>query len=121
MGRPMRLTLTAKLFIAAVVVAVLGVTAYYNPQLWERIAPSERRVGTNIPPTATLPDSNEVAAVPAAPPGCVELPEVRLQHWAWNAQMGLMLATGGKQAAKGSLMCQGKVNLRLIREDMSDN
>ena len=35
-----------------------------------------------------------------------QLPEVRFYHWAWNAQMGLMLATGGKQAIAGSLMCK---------------
>src|SRR5439155_16007510 len=57
----------------------------------------------------------------AAPPGCAKLPEVRFYHWAWNAQMGLMLATGGKQATADSLMCKHGVNLKLIREDNTDN
>ena len=57
---------------------------------------------------------------PSASPGCAELPEVRFYHWAWNAQMGLIYATGGKQAAAGSLMCKNGVNLRLIREDNTD-
>ena len=35
--------------------------------------------------------------------------------------MGLMYATGGKQAAEGSLMCKHGVNLKLIREDNTDN
>jgi outer membrane protein OmpA-like peptidoglycan-associated protein len=72
---------------------------------------------------AKLPD-DPTAAVPVAadaPPGCAQLPEVRFYHWAWNAQMGLMLATGGKQAVAGSLMCQKGVNLKLIREDSTDN
>jgi OOP family OmpA-OmpF porin len=56
-----------------------------------------------------------------AAPGCPTLPEVRFYHWAWNAQMGLMFATGGKQAAAGSLMCKHGVNLKLIREDSADN
>jgi OOP family OmpA-OmpF porin len=56
----------------------------------------------------------------AAPPGCPELPEVRFYHWAWNAQMGLILANGGKQAVAGSLMCKRGVNLKLIREDNTD-
>jgi OOP family OmpA-OmpF porin len=55
-----------------------------------------------------------------AAPGCPSLPEVRFYHWAWNAQMGMMLATGGKQAAAGSLMCKRGVNLKLIREDNTD-
>jgi len=56
----------------------------------------------------------------AAPAGCSTLPEVRFYHWAWNAQMGMMLATGGKQAVAGSLMCKHGVNLKLIREDNTD-
>ena len=53
-------------------------------------------------------------------PGCPTLPEVRFYHWAWNAQMGMMYATGGKQAVEGSLMCKNGVNLKLIREDNTD-
>ena len=49
--------------------------------------------------------------------GCGSLPEVRFLVWAWNAQMGLMEANGGVQAAPGSLMCQNNVNLKLIRQD----
>jgi OmpA-OmpF porin, OOP family len=56
----------------------------------------------------------------AQKPGCPEQPEVRFYHWAWNAQMGLILATGGKQAAAGSPMCKHGVNLKLIREDNTD-
>ena len=32
----------------------------------------------------------------------------------------MILATGGKQAAEGSLMCKHGVNLKLIREDNTD-
>src|SRR5205807_9467936 len=77
---------------------------------------------TNQPGPVTLPEGKtEVAAIPSKPPGCAQLPEVRLDHWAWNAQMGLMYATGGKQAVADSLMCKNGVNLKLNREDNGDN
>jgi outer membrane protein OmpA-like peptidoglycan-associated protein len=118
----LKLTLAAKLFIASVIVAVLLVTFRLNPQLWQMVAPEgEGKKGSNVPPVANLPDQPDVPAVTAKPPGCDKLPEVRLFHWAWNAQMGLMYATGGKQAVADSLMCKNKVNLKLTREDNGDN
>ncbi len=116
-----RLTVTAKIFIAAVIVGVVGLIFYLNPGLLGKVAPTAAQPSSNVPPVAKLPD--EVAGFAAAtdaPPGCPQLPEVRFYHWAWNAQMGMMLATGGKQAVAGSLMCQKGVNLKLIREDNND-
>jgi OOP family OmpA-OmpF porin len=119
-----RLTVTAKIFIAAVILGVVAVIFYLNPGLLGKVAPTAATTPTsNIPPVAKLPDDPGGALPTAgdAPPGCPQLPEVRFYHWAWNAQMGLMLATGGKQAIAGSLMCQKGVNLKLIREDSTDN
>jgi outer membrane protein OmpA-like peptidoglycan-associated protein len=117
-----RLTLASKLFIAVVIVAVMVVTLRLNPQLWQMIAPeSKEKKGTNVPPIATLPDQPEVPTVQSKPAGCAQLTEVRLFHWAWNAQMGLIYATGGKQATADSLMCKNSVNLKLTREDNGDN
>ena len=50
-------------------------------------------------------------------PGCPSSPEVRLQGYAWNAQQGLLLATGGAQATEGSFMCQNGVNMKWSRQD----
>ncbi len=61
-----------------------------------------------------------ISAARAQEPGCADKPEVRFYHWAWNAQMGMILATGGKQATAGSPMCKRGVNLKLIREDSTD-
>ena len=50
-------------------------------------------------------------------PGCTNSPEVRLQGYAWNAQQGLLLATGGTQATSGSLMCKNGINFKWSRQD----
>jgi outer membrane protein OmpA-like peptidoglycan-associated protein len=44
-------------------------------------------------------------------------PEVRWLLWAWNAQMGAILANGGSETTKGSIMASKKVNLKLTRQD----
>jgi outer membrane protein OmpA-like peptidoglycan-associated protein len=114
-----RLTPFAKFFLVAVLGGVLGLTYYLNPNLFRGLAPPAQRPVSSVPPVATLPEQPFPTA-PEATAGCAQLPEVRFYHWAWNAQMGLMLATGGKQAVTNSLMCGNGVNLRLIREDNTD-
>jgi len=44
-------------------------------------------------------------------------PEVRLLLWAWNSQLGGILANGGAQTTEGSIMAKKGVNLRYIRQD----
>jgi outer membrane protein OmpA-like peptidoglycan-associated protein len=116
-----RMTRAAKVFVATIMASVAGISIYANA---DKIFPSAKnRPSTNVPPSAQLPDEHPIGALPAVTdqaPGCANLPEVRFHHWAWNAQMGMMYATGGKQATQGSLMCQHGVNLKLIREDNTD-
>ncbi|HEY3351997.1 MAG TPA: OmpA family protein [Polyangia bacterium] len=124
----MRLTPVAKGFITIVALGVIALAVYRSGWI-AKLAPSAPKQASSVPPKADLPEPG-TPSLPApgttapvalsGPPGCANLPEVRFYHWAWNAQAGLMLATGGKQAVAGSLMCQNGVNLRLIREDNSD-
>ena len=118
-----RLTIFAKLFIAAVIVGAAAAIFLLNPGLAGKVAPTaSERPTSNIPPPANLPDEPKgFPTVADAPGGCTNLPEVRFYVWAWNAQMGMMLANGGKQAIAGSAMCEKGVNLKLIREDNTDN
>ncbi len=117
-----RLTLTAKIFIAAVIVGVVVLIFYLNPGLLGKVAPVATQQSSNIPPIATLPgDNSAMPTATDAPPGCPTLPEVRIQIMAWNAQAGMIHATGGKQSVAGSAMCQKGVNLKLVREDSGDN
>lgn len=121
----MKLTPLSKFLIVALVAGIGGFFVYKNR---ESIAPSAKKeVTSNIPPVASLPGDVPGsktgpggAAAPNAPPGCTDKPEVRFYHWAWNAQAGMMLATGGKQATADSLMCKNGVNLKLVREDNVD-
>jgi OmpA-OmpF porin, OOP family len=118
-----RLTLTAKIFIAVVVVGAVTAIILLNPGLVGKVAPVATQQTSNVPPVATLPGeaTGGFPSVTDAPGGCTNLPEVRFYHWAWNAQMGLMLAAEGKQAAAGSIACAHGVNLKLVREDNNDN
>ncbi len=115
----MKLTPLSKILITLSVVTLI---VLIGSQFKDTLAPpSQNKVSTNVPPKADLPGVGD--ALPAAtekPPGCANLPEVRFYHWAWNAQSGLMLATGGKQAVADSAMCKNGVNLKLIREDNVD-
>jgi len=92
----------------------------------DQIVPSAKTAESTVPKRVDLPVLNPSiasnvtpAALPGATPGCTAEQEVRMLVWAWNAQMGLMFATGGPQATAGSLMCKEHVNLKLIRQDDS--
>lgn len=122
--RRFRLTATAKAFSAAVVLGVVSLTFWSNPQLLGRLAPSASITRqSSVPEVASLPGEATPGAFPVVTegaPGCASAPRVRFEHWAWNSQMGLMLANGGKVAQKDSLMCKHGVNLELVREDNVD-
>jgi len=119
-------------FGKAVIVVALLAAAFFSvrrfaPNLLEKIMPSAKGKESVVPTKADLPQlpsssgvqpaTVKAVAMPGTRPGCDNQPEVRFLHWEWNAQMGMMFATGGKQATDGSLMCQNNVNLKLIRED----
>jgi outer membrane protein OmpA-like peptidoglycan-associated protein len=59
-------------------------------------------------------------AIPSTKAADIAGPKMRLNVWEWNAQMGLMYATGDTVPTKGSLMEKYKVNLELHRQDMVD-
>ncbi|HEX8694349.1 MAG TPA: OmpA family protein [Longimicrobium sp.] len=58
---------------------------------------------------AGLP-SDEPAALPGAP-------EVRINFWAWNSQMGCLYANGGPVTTRGSLMEKQGIKVFISRQD----
>lgn len=73
----------------------------------------------NLPtaPTESRSAATTEAVLPSTSVARVESPEVRMQVWAWNAQMGLMYANGGPRTTRGSFMEKHNVNLTLTRQD----
>ena len=114
-----------KLILFGIILAGCAFGAY---KWWDgnsaRFMPDAQTRGSVVPRQATLPagigegdGSSKPVTLPGSSPANLSTPEVRFLHWAWNAQMGMMFATGGTQTAEGSLMAKNGVNLKLIRQD----
>ena len=119
----MKLTPFAKAFITLVILAVLGYVVYTRRAT---LIPAAGLKNSMVPSKVDLPAAPEGSGsgasfrLPGEAPGCTDQTAVRFNVWAWNSQMGVMAATGGKQSTEGSLMCAEKVNLHLLREDDSN-
>ena len=125
----MRLKASGKIVVIllAVGIAVGAYKAWNGKALLGKLAPgsNEQQGGMSVD-KITLPTISETAggsgksvSIPTVggSGGCTDKPEVRMLGYAWNAQMGLMFATGGPQSTPGSLMCENGVNLKWDRQD----
>jgi len=122
----MRLTPQARkvrnvlLIIIGIGAALLARQAYLNGWI-PGTKPGEAAVPKSVA-LAKEGKSNIDTSIPAAPmPGsqisAVAGSPVNFHVWAWNAQMGLMLANGGPVTTKGSFMEKYGVKLNLSRQD----
>ncbi len=119
----MRLTIMAKILIILIVIGAGAALLRVVPGLVGHPTATQADPGetqaSNVPPKVVLTGKGLASGERTAPRagGCPDLPPVRLSLPVWNAQLGLIYANGGKRAAAGSLMCEHKVNLELVRED----
>jgi outer membrane protein OmpA-like peptidoglycan-associated protein len=119
----MRLTVTGKI-VALLLILGVAVGAWRN---WSKIAPRAADKKTlSVPkinlPTNNLPNTGNSGSVTSgfttiSSGGCPQNVEVRLLGYAWNAQMGMQLSSGGAQALAGSSMCKHGVNFHFARQD----
>jgi outer membrane protein OmpA-like peptidoglycan-associated protein len=117
-----RLTTLGKLAVLLVIggviflgVKVLGNMGYLGPRTTKESAIIEKVDLPDAPKNAST--SVQPLALPGKQPANVNSPEIRWLHWAWNAQMGAILANGGAQTTQGSIMASKKVNLKMTRQD----
>lgn len=116
----MKMTLATK-----AILAVVGAVVAYLVLLQFNLIPSRFVPASMVPASVTLPTADTSvpsgpvtkAALPQSAPAKVSGPPVRMNIWAWNAQMGLIYANGGPFTTAGSLMATHGVNLKLIRQD----
>lgn len=117
-----RLTIVGRLAIAGAAVGALWAAKHYafdKGLVFTRTTSASQTLGAIDLPTAPSNAQQTVPAlkVPSLQPASVSGPEARMLIWAWNAQMGMLYANGGKVPAEGSLMAKYGVNLHLERQD----
>jgi len=121
-----KLTTAGKL-ASLIVVAGIGFGVYkYTGGSMGTLLPEQKGNGTNTVKEVKLdgggPVNNqgvvvENVTIPTDIPGCTDKTEIRILHWAWNAHLGAMFATGGPQSTKDSIACNNGVNVKWTRQD----
>jgi OOP family OmpA-OmpF porin len=88
------------------------------------IIPTPNIMKAVVPQRVVLPEVKDALVanvvpvqLPSDTPASIQATLVRGEIWEWNAQMGLLLATGGPSTTVGSIMAKHNVNLLLTRQD----
>ena len=120
-----RITLLGRLFIAALIIGVLWAGKYFaldKGLVFKRGTSQSQSVGSVDLPTApsNAQEAVPALAIPSTTSASVSGPEMHLLIWEWNTQLGMLYANGGATPTKGSLMEKYGVNLKLERQDATD-
>jgi OmpA-OmpF porin, OOP family len=117
-----RLTPIGRMSVAIAI--VLGLFGIYKTLSNSGIIGSKSTSESTVINKIDLPDAPKNAStsvatmpLPSNRPANLSTPEVRWLMWAWNAQMGALLANGGAETTEGSIMAAKKVNLKITRQD----
>ena len=89
------------------------------------LIPGAKHTAASVPSAVNLPSDNaggsatsvSMLPIPSSEPAQVNGPQVRMEGYAWNAQMGLLYAIGGPSTTRGSLMEKYGVNVHWSRQD----
>lgn len=111
-----------KILMAVVITGILvGLAAHFNllPASIgrEAVVPQQVTLATEAPTYSATTSTVAEVPLPTSKPGKVNGPCIRINIWAWNAQMGLMFANGGPKTTSGSLMEKNSVCVQLTRQD----
>lgn len=112
----------AKPLLAVLVAGVVYLAlAHFNLVPSAIVQKAEVPKEVSLPSADTTPavhdDSVQLVGLPSTTPAAAKGPQMRLNAWAWNAQMGLFYANGGPLTTAGSLMEKHGVRLLINRQD----
>lgn len=118
----------AIIVFAAISAVSFGIYKASDSGLLNKLAPAKKSSGSAVPEKGALPDvAGRSQAAPVAPmslpssgAATVSGKQFTCLHWAWNSQLGWLLANGGPTPTQGSLNAKYGVNLRFERQDWSD-
>jgi OmpA-OmpF porin, OOP family len=120
----MRLKTSGKIVILLLVIGIgFGAYKMFGSNIAALMPGSQNRNST-VPPPVTLPDGpggttgdSGPVDMPSTELANIQGPQIRWLHWAWNAQMGLMFANGGKETTADSIMAKRNVSIKFQRQD----
>lgn len=109
------------IFIMAGLILLAGLQYQFNiipiRASREAVVPTAVELTTNAPQVQVNPNLKADGLPTTTPSTKVNGPAVRVNIWAWNAQMGLIYANGGPKTTTGSLMEKNGVRLTITRQD----